>query len=115
MDKIKDLYERLFEFERRIHEFLQTIPHSHDNITIRAQLAKSARLVGVKYDEARSGSPVNDLTNEDMLLKGIRELHYWLRIIKRKLPDLNQPELADLITESGELQNILESIIQKQG
>jgi hypothetical protein len=48
MDKNNDLTERLLEFERRVHEFLQTIQHSHDNITIQTQLAKSARSTRAK-------------------------------------------------------------------
>jgi len=43
----------------------------------------------------------------------MRESNYWLRIIKRTVKDINVDELNYLISESGELKNILGSIVQK--
>jgi hypothetical protein len=43
----------------------------------------------------------------------MRESNYWLRIIKRTVKDVNMSDLAYLIKESGELKNILGSIVQK--
>jgi hypothetical protein len=43
----------------------------------------------------------------------MRESNYWLRIIKRTVKDVNISELDYLIIESGELKNILGSIVQK--
>ncbi len=43
----------------------------------------------------------------------MRESNYWLRIIKRTVKEVNIQELDYLIQESGELKNILGSIVQK--
>ena len=42
----------------------------------------------------------------------MRESNYWLRIIKRTVKEINMTELDYLIKESGELKNILGSIVQ---
>lgn len=41
----------------------------------------------------------------------MRESNYWLRIIKRTVKEISVSELDFLIKESGELKNILGSII----
>ena len=43
----------------------------------------------------------------------MRESNYWLRIIKKTVPEVNGIELDYLILESGELKKILGSIVQK--
>jgi hypothetical protein len=43
----------------------------------------------------------------------MRESNYWLRIIKRTVKEVNTSDLEYLIKESGELKNILGSIVQK--
>ena len=43
----------------------------------------------------------------------MRESNYWLRIIKRTVKKVNMSDLDYLIKESGELKNILGSIVQK--
>jgi hypothetical protein len=37
----------------------------------------------------------------------MRESNYWLRIIKRTIPEVNQDELDYLIKESAELKKFL--------
>jgi four helix bundle protein len=46
-------------------------------------------------------------------LREMRESNYWLRIIKRTVPEVNKSELDYLIKESSELKSILGSIVQK--
>ena len=58
----------------------------------------------------------NDLCDrlfEFISLREMRESNYWLRIIKRTVTEINISELDYLIKESGELKNILGSIVQK--
>jgi hypothetical protein len=43
----------------------------------------------------------------------MRESNYWLRIIKRTVMEIDNKVLAELLTESVELKNILGSIVQK--
>ena len=113
-DKKNDLGDRLFEFAVRVTEFLKTLPYTPENKIIRGQLAKSAMSGGANYEEAQGGSSKADFTNKVRIaLREMRESNYWLRIIKRTVPEVNQKELDYLIRESFELKNILGSIVQK--
>jgi four helix bundle protein len=113
-EKKNDLAERLFEFAVRIIEFLKTLPYSPENKTIRGQLSKSACSSGANYEESQAGSSKSDFANKVRIsLREMRESNYWLRIIKRTVPEVNQTDLDYLIKESYELKNILGSIVQK--
>jgi four helix bundle protein len=113
-EKQNDLCERLFEFAVKVIEFLQTLPYSPENKTIRTQLSKSACSSGANYEESQSGSSKADFTNKVRIsLREMRESNYWLRIIKRTVIEVNGSDLDYLIKESGEPKNILGSIVQK--
>jgi four helix bundle protein len=114
VDSKYDLQERLFEFAVRVIEFLKTIPYSPEAKTFRSQLSKSACSCGANYEEAQSGSSRADFTNKVRIsLREMRESNYWLRIIKRTIPEIDQAEIISLIKESEELKKILGSIVQK--
>ena len=109
-----DLCERLFEFAVRVIVFLKTLPYTPENKTIRTQLSKSACSSGANYEESQSGSSKPDFTNKVRIsLREMRESNYWLRIIKRTIPEANTSELDFLVKESSELKSILGSIVQK--
>ena len=113
-EKKNDLCERLFEFAVQTVEFLKTLPYSPENKTIRTQLSKSSCSSGANYEESQGGSSKADFTNKVRIsLREMRESNYWLRIIKRTVPEVNNKELDFLIKESTELKNILGSIVQK--
>ena len=113
-EKRNDLCERLFEFAVRVIEFLKTLPYSPENKVIRSQLSKSACSSGANYEESQSGSSKADFSNKVRIsLREMRESNYWLRIIKSTIKDVDSSELTYLIDESGELKNILGSIVQK--
>ena len=104
----------MFEFAVRVVDFLKTIPYSPENKVIREQLARSAMSGGANYEESQGGSSKADFANKVRIsLREIRESNYWLRLIKRSIPEANPEELAFLIKESEELKNILGSIVQK--
>ena len=108
MVKNNDLCERLFEFAVRVIKFLKDLPYSPENMTIRIQLSKSACSSGANYEEAQSGSSKADFTNKVRIsLREMRESNYWLRIIKRTVPDVKKDDIDYLINESSELKNIL--------
>jgi four helix bundle protein len=114
MERKNDLCERLFEFSVRVIEFLKTLPLTPENKTIRIQLSKSACSAGANYEESQSGSSKADFSNKVRIsLREMRESNYWLRIIKRTIPEVNTSELDYLVSESSELKNILGSIVQK--
>ncbi len=109
-----DLAERLFEFAVRVIEFLKSVPYTPENKIIRGQLSKSATSVGANYEEAQGGSSKPDFTNKVRIaLREMRESNYWLRIIKRTIPEVKKVDLDYLLQESTELKNILGSIVQK--
>jgi four helix bundle protein len=113
-EKKNDLCERLFEFAVTVIEFLKTLPYSPENKTIRTQLSKSACSSGANYEESQSGSSKADFSNKVRIsLREMRESNYWLRIIKRTVTEVDTDQLTYLIKESGELKNILGSIVQK--
>ena len=109
-----DLCERLFEFAVRVIEFLKTLPYTPENKTIRSQLSKSACSSGANYEESQSGSSKPDFSNKVRIsLREMRESNFWLRIVKRTVPEVNPAEIDYLIKESSELKKILGSIDQK--
>jgi len=113
-ERKNDLCERLFEFAVRVIEFLKTLPYTPENKTIRVQLSKAACSSGANYEESQSGSSKADFSNKVRIsLREMRESNFWLRIVKRTVTEINQSELDYLIKESGELKNILGSIVQK--
>jgi len=112
--KKNDLAERLFEFAVRVVEFLKTIPYSPENKVIRTQLAKSSTSSGANYEESQGGSTKSEFGNKVRIAaREMRESNYWLRIVKRTVPEVNISENKYLITESVELLSILGSIAQK--
>ena len=109
-----DLCERLFEFAVRVIEFLKTLPYSPENKTILTKLSKSACSSGANYEESQAGSSKADFNNKVRIsLREMSESNYWLRIIKRTVKEVDMTDLEYLIKESGELKNILGSIVQK--
>lgn len=109
-----ELAERLFEFASDIIVFLMTMPDIPEARIIEYQLAKSAGSSGANYEEAQAGSSRADFTNKVRIsLREMRESNYWLRLIKSSGIECNSAERDRLVCESGELMNILGSIVQK--
>lgn len=110
--RTNDLCERRFEFAVQTIDLLKTLPYSPENKTIRTQLSKSACSSGANFEESQVGSSKADFTNMVRIsLREMRESNYWLRIIKHTVKEVNTKDLDYLISESGELKNILGSII----
>jgi four helix bundle protein len=77
-------------------------------------LSKSTCSSGANYEESQSGSSKADFTNTVRIsLREMRESNYWLRILKTTVKEVTMSDLDYLIKESGELKNILGSIVQK--
>jgi four helix bundle protein len=108
-----DLAERLFQFAVRVIKFLRQLPDEPEINNIRYQLCKSSSSSGANYEEAQAAYSKQDfLFKIDISLKEMRESNYWLRLTNATLDfegDL-KVELVYLITESGELKNILGKI-----
>jgi len=109
-----DLSDRLFDFAVQVIGFIKTLPYNIENKVIREQLVKSATSSGANYEEAQGGSSRADFTNKIRIsLREMRESHYWLRIIKKTVSEIDQTNLDYLLRESSELKNILGSIVKK--
>ena len=66
------------------------------------------------YEEVQAAVSRTDFGYKvSISLKEIRESNYWLRIIKLSVRKIDDKVLAELLTESVELKNILGSIVQK--
>jgi four helix bundle protein len=103
-EKSNDLCKRLFEVAVKVIEFLKTLHYAPENKTIRTQLSKSACSSGANYEESQAGSSKVDFANKVRIsLREMRESNYWLRIIKRTVPEIDESEADYLIIESGEL------------
>ncbi len=82
----------------------------------RYQLGKSATSSGANYEESQAGISRADFMNKVRIaLKEMRESNYWLRLLIAINDDnrLNK-EIDKLVNESGELKNILGSIVNKK-
>lgn len=113
-ERKNDLCENLFEFAVRVIALLKNLPYSPENKTIRTQLSECACSSGANYEESQGGSSRADFSNKVRIsLREMMESNYWLRIIKRTVKEVDMSELDCLILESGELKNILGSIVQK--
>jgi four helix bundle protein len=113
-ERRNDLSERLFEFAVQVIGFIKTLPYNIENKVIREQLVKSSTSAGANYEEAQGGSSKADFTNKVRIsLREMRESHYWLRIIKRSVGEIDQTRLDYLLRESFELKSILGAIVQK--
>ena len=110
-----DLQERLFNFAVNVLKFMKNFPNQPELNVIKYQLVKSATSSGANYEEAQAGSSKADFRNKVRIaLREMRESNYWLRIINATEPEIiNIDELKKLIQESGELKNILGSIVTK--
>ena len=111
----KDLNGRLFSFAVHVIGFLKKLDNSAEVRVIKHQLVKAATSSGANYEEAQGASSKADFINKVRIsLKEMREVNYWLRIIKETQID-SSSTLVRLINESEELKKILGSICLKAG
>ena len=109
----RDLSDRLFNFASDVIKMLRNIKYSQEAGIIKYQLTKSSTSSGANYEESQAASSKADFTNKiSISLKEMRESNYWLRIIKAS-EIYKSKKLDELITESGELKNILGAIYTK--
>jgi len=92
-----------------------SFPNSPEYKIIKYQLIKSSTSSGANYEEAQGGSSRADFKNKIFIsLKEMRESNYWLKVLNGVSDDTKtKEEDFRLINESGELKNILGSIVSK--
>ena len=110
-----ELSDRLLKFAIDVILLLRQFPNTTEYKIIKYQLIKSSTSSGANYQEAQGGSSRADFKNKVFIsLKEMRESNYWLKVLNGVSNDqITKEENFRLINESGELKNILGSIVSK--
>ncbi len=110
-----ELSDRLLRFTIDVILLLRKFPNAQEYKIIKYQLIKSSSSSGANYEEAQGGSSRADFKNKAFIsLKEMRESNYWLKVINGVSDDVKtKEENIRLMNESGELKNILGSIVSK--
>lgn len=104
-----DIRERTFELAVRVLEIASALPSSPEANVVRYQLARAGGSVGANVEEADGAVSKPDKRKSLVIArKESRELHFWLRIVKRRWPAMGVE--ADL-QETMEILRILSAII----
>lgn len=104
-----DLEERTAKFSEDIIDFSKKINMSIVNNPLISQLVRSATSVGANYCEANGASSKKDFKNKIYICKKeIQETKYWLRIIDKCEPNLENIQI--LQNEAHELTLIFNKI-----
>ena len=108
-DKSEELSERFLNYSVRIIRFIERIKDNFAGRHISGQLFRAGSSAGANYEEARAGESRADFIHKmQIVLKELRESRYWLRLIqKSQLLSENDPELSELLQETGELAKII--------
>ncbi len=112
---LPELSNRLLRFTIDVILLLRKFPNTQEYKIIKFQLIKSSSSSGANYEEAQGGSSRADFRNKVFIsLKEMRESNYWLKVLDGVSNDVRiKEENTRLINESGELKNILGSIVSK--
>jgi four helix bundle protein len=110
-----ELSDRLLKFTINVILLLRKFPNTQEYKIIKYQLIKSSSSSGANYEEAQGGSSRADFKNKAFIsLKEMRESNYWLKVLDGVSDDAKtKEENFRLMNESGELKNILGSIVSK--
>lgn len=110
---MNDLENRSLNFAVDVRKLVKQLPQNTSNREDGKQVVRSSGSIGANYIEANES-----LGDKDKLMKlrisrkESKETVFWLTILKRTNPEVNQ-KLEDLIIECQELRKILSSIINK--
>ena len=105
------LSERLLEFAARILKLEKNLCKNYSGKHIFGQLFRSGSSSGANFEESVGAESKADFIHKtQIVLKEIRESHYWLRLIKKTnmIADDNS-DLKYLLSENVELIKIFSS------
>lgn len=112
----QDLSERLLEFGANVIKLTAKLNRATTGRHIANQLMRAATSAGANYQEACAAESKADFIHKmQIVLKELRESHYWLRLVERvgAFPDAST---SSLLKESDELIKIFaRSIITAKG
>jgi four helix bundle protein len=102
-----DLSERLLTFAARIIKLADSLRRTPAGRHISGQILRSGTSPGANYEEARAAESQNDFVHKlGIVLKELRETHYWLRIIA--VAELQtEKRMAGITQEAEELTKIV--------
>jgi four helix bundle protein len=113
MNKGFDLEKRTTEYAKAVIRVCKAIPRSPINDRLIDQLVGSSGSVGANYREANDSLGKKDFIQRLRISRReAKESLYWLELVLEANPE-KENEVNLLIKESGELKNILSSIIAK--
>ncbi len=106
--KVKNEFrERCYNYSLAVINLIKDLPEKRVYWTISDQLLRSATSIGANIVEAKSASSKRDFVKYyEISLKSANETKYWLGLLRDGL-DVNKIEINKLLTETGELANII--------
>jgi four helix bundle protein len=106
-EKANQLAERLLDYGVAILKLSMKLDASLSGKHVAGQLFRSGTSAGANYEEACGAESKADFIHKlQIVLKELRESHYWLRLILKSAL-LRDPAVAVLIEETKQLINII--------
>jgi four helix bundle protein len=112
----QDLSERLLEFGANVIRLTTKLIRTATGRHIANQLMRAATSAGANYQEACAAESKADFVHKlQIVLKELRESHYWLKLLER-VGVSSDIQLSSLLKESDELVKIIaKSVITAKG
>jgi len=103
-----DMSDRFLMFAVKVTQLEKQICKTYSGRHIYSQLFRSGTSAGANYEEARAGESLADFIHKmQIVLKELRESHFWIRLIlAAKLINTEDEGLKFIFKESKELANI---------
>jgi four helix bundle protein len=105
--KANQLAERLLDYGVAIFKLTMKLDASLPGKHVAGQLFRSGTSAGANYEEACGAESKSDFIHKlQIVLKELRESHYWLRLILKSAL-MQDSAVAPLIEETKQLINII--------
>ncbi len=109
-----DIYERVFQFARRVLMMDHALAKDRRvNRNALSQLVPSSSSIGANLEEARAGQTKADFYSRLRIsLKEARESHYWLRLLHES-KCVSEKRILPLVDEANQIVAILTTIAKR--
>ena len=108
----KAIQEKSFRFAVRIVNLCKYLQKEQKEFILSKQVLRSGTCIGANVAEAQQAQSRLDFLNKlNISLKEAYETDYWLRLL-HATQYLNQEEFESIITDCGEVERLLISIIK---
>ena len=105
------LEERTAKYAVEVFKYLRELPYDVSIKVIAHQLGKSASSIGANYHEANRSESRDDFVHKVAIaVKEANESCYWFKVLKGLCG--SSAKLEALSKETGELRNLLQSILK---